>query len=71
MIWRIEIKSFGASNGFRDRQLTVEAPTALAALEASWPDREFQIDEDDERYFSIVTPPGQALVAGRIIPLKE
>ena len=68
MRWLIEWKSFSALRGMRlhPRSAKVEADTAIEALKAHWPGKDFEFDKDDDRYFSVATLPSAPMIVGRI-----
>ena len=66
MTWLIEWKVFSSIKGVTERQIRIDAPSKLEALEANWPGKDFEFDEDDDRYFSVITLPGGPMIAGRI-----
>ena len=71
MTWLIELKVFSSLKGLTDRQITVEADSAEVAVAQQWPDNDIEWDDYEPAYFSVVTPPGHPLIAGRVTEIKE
>lgn len=65
----MEWVGFSALRGKVRKAFTVDAENAEAAVLSQWPGREIEWDEDDPRYFSLVSPPGGPLTAGRVTKL--